>query len=159
METDYSDDHLEEFLKNMRSKLPTLESFTNSFKNIGYSNHWPIYEDSKCKDRCQLILNLIEKYISNREVNLQVTIEHILPDCKGIENAQIGNLFLLEKSLNERCNDKPIEEKYDIYNESVLMCPRGFVKRYREKPFNPEKRTEFLAKLLYSNVLGITEQE
>lgn len=159
LETDYSDDHLEEFLKNMRSKLPTLESFTNSFKNIGYSNHWPIYEDSKCKDRCQLILNLIEKYISNREVNLQVTIEHILPDCKGIENAQIGNLFLLEKSLNERCNDKPIEEKYDIYNESVLMCPRGFVKRYREKPFNPEKRTEFLAKLLYSNVLGITEQE
>lgn len=159
LETDYSDDHLEEFLKNMRSKLPTLESFTNSFKNIGYSHHWPIYEDSKCKDRCQLILNLIEKYISNREVNLQVTIEHILPDCKGIENAQIGNLFLLEKSLNERCNDKPIEEKYDIYNESVLMCPRGFVKRYREKPFNPEKRTEFLAKLLYSNVLGITEQE
>lgn len=93
LETNFSDDNLEEFLKNMRSKLPTLEAFTNSFKNIGYSHCWPIYSDSKCKDRCQLVLNLIEKYISNRDVNLEVTIEHILPDSNGIENTQIGNLF------------------------------------------------------------------
>ncbi len=38
LETNFSDDNLEEFLKNMRSKLPTLEAFTNSFKNIGYSH-------------------------------------------------------------------------------------------------------------------------
>lgn len=117
----------------MRSKLPTLEAFTNSFKNIGYSHCWPIYSDSKCKDCCQLVLNLIEKYISNRDVNLEVTIEHILPDSNGIENAQIGNLFLLEENLNRRCKNKSLEDKYNIYNESALMCPKGFVQRYKER--------------------------
>lgn len=159
LETNFSNDNLEDFLKNMRSKLPTIESFTNSFKNIGYSHHWPIYEDQKCKERCQLVLNLLEKYISRRDVNLEVTIEHILPDSDGIENSQIGNLFLLEEALNRRCENKSIEEKYDIYNESVLMCPRGFVQRYKGKVFNPENRTEFLSKFLYNNILGIPDQQ
>lgn len=159
LETNFSDDNLEEFLKNMRSKLPTLEAFTNSFKNIGYSHCWPIYSDSKCKDRCQLVLNLIEKYISNRDVNLEVTIEHILPDSNGIENAQIGNLFLLEENLNRRCKNKSLEDKYNIYNESALMCPKGFVQRYKGKTFNPVNRTEFLSKLIYNNILGIPDEQ
>lgn len=159
LETNFSDDNLEEFLKNMRSKLPTLEAFTNSFKNIGYSHCWPIYSDSKCKDRCQLVLNLIEKYISNRDVNLEVTIEHILPDSNGIENAQIGNLFLLEENLNSRCKNKSLEDKYNIYNESALMCPKGFVQRYKGKTFNPVSRTEFLSKLIYNNILGIPAEQ
>lgn len=158
LETDFSEENLNEFINNMRSKFPTLESFSNSFRNLGYSHHWPVYEDSKCKERCHLVLNLIEKYISGRDINLDVTIEHILPDADGIENAQIGNLFFLEELLNRRCKDRPLAEKYDIYNESVLSCPRGFVNRYRGKEFRPENRTEFLAKFLYNSVLGIPDQ-
>ena len=129
--------------------------FINSFKNVGWSNHWGIYQDSQSKERCKLVLNLIEKYISNREINMAVTIEHILPDHIQIENAQIGNLFLLEEPLNRRCSDKPLRDKFDIYDESALMCPRGFVRRYRDKEFNPVERTIFLAKLVYNNILGI----
>lgn len=158
IETNFSDTLLEESLNSMRSKLPTLESFKNSFKNVGWSHHWPIYEDSKNKERCQLVLALIEKYISGRDLNMCVTIEHILPDAECIDNAQIGNLFYLEDHLNERCKDKPLNEKMDIYNESVLECPRGFVRRYTGKNFSPEGRTAFLAQLLYNNVLGIPNQ-
>lgn len=98
---------------------------------------------------------MIEKYISNREINIPVTIEHILPDCENIENAQIGNLFYLEKSLNEQCADKKLEEKIEIYEKSSLMAPVGFTKRYKNKDFKPQSRTDFLAKLIYNNVLRI----
>lgn len=91
----------------------------------------------------------------NEEVNMDVTIEHILPDCQSVENAQIGNLFLLEEPLNHRCEDKPLFEKFPIYDESSLMCPRGFTKRYQHKEFKPAERTTFLARFIYNNVLGI----
>ena len=114
-----------------------------------------MYDDSKGKERCKLILELIEQYISGREVNMDVTIEHILPDCQSLENAQIGNLFLLEESLNRRCADKPLSEKFSIYNESALMCPRGFTQRYQNREFKPAERTAFLARFIYNNILGI----
>lgn len=158
IETAFTSDTIEDCLNALRSKLPTLELFTNSFKNVGWSHHWPIYEDPKAKERCSLVLNLLEKYVSGREVNLEVTIEHVLPDADSIENAQIGNLFLLEENLNRRCGNKPLAEKYKIYQESVLQCPHGFVRQYAEKHFDPYDRTKFLARLLYNSILGIPEQ-
>ncbi len=158
LENEYTVVKLEECVKNLKSKLPSLESFTNSFKNVGWSNHWGIYQDSRNKDRCKIVLELLEEYVSNRTINIDVTIEHILPDSDSIENAQIGNLFYLEGNLNERCSDKKLLEKYDIYNESSLMCPHSFVQRYREKEFVPYNRTEFLAKLIYNNILNIPDQ-
>ena len=157
IENNFSYEILDECLSKMRTKLPTLESFINSFKNVGYSHHWDIYRDSKNKDRCQLVLALLEKYISGRDINMNVTIEHILPDSESIDNAQIGNLFYLEECLNKQCDNKQLEEKMDIYKKSVLQCPQGFVQRYKDKEFRPEKRTEFLAKVLYNNVLGIMD--
>ena len=158
IETDFSTDKIDECISSLRAKLPTLASFTNSFKNIGYSNHWGLYSDSKSKERCKLILELIEQYISGREVNIPVTIEHILPDSQSSDNAQIGNLFLLEESLNHRCKDKPLAEKLPIYRESALMCPRGFIQHYKGKEFSPENRTIFLARFIYNNILGIDPQ-
>lgn len=159
IETEFSAEKLDECMSSLKGKLPTLSSFTNSFRNIGFSNHWDIYNDSKGKERCKLILELIEKYVSNREINMEVTIEHILPDSESIENATIGNLFFLERTLNERCAAKPFEEKCEIYKESSLMCPRGFAQRYQGKNFHPADRTDFLAKLIYNSVLGIPDQE
>lgn len=155
IETEYSDSKVKECIKALNEKLPTLDSFINTFKNIGWSNHWGIYKDSKIKERCQLILEIIEKYVANREINMQVTIEHVLPDCERIENAQIGNLFYLEENLNRQCATKPLEQKIDIYDKSSLASPKGFAKRYRNKTFNPADRTVFLAKLIYNNILEI----
>jgi len=155
IENEYSDSKIQECIKALNEKLPTLDSFTNSLKILGWFNHWGRYKDSKNKERCQLVLEMIEKYISNREINIPVTIEHILPDCENIENAQIGNLFYLEKSLNEQCADKKLEEKIEIYEKSSLMAPVGFTKRYKNKDFKPQSRTDFLARLIYNNVLRI----
>lgn len=158
LEKDYSNEKLEEIKTNLRNKLPTFDMFKNSFRTIGYSHHWKSYDDTRNKDRCQLVLSLIEEYVSNRAINMPVTIEHILPDSESVENAQIGNLFYLEETLNHRCDNKTLDEKLDIYNESSLMCPKGFASRYKGKYFDPAKRTDFLARLIYNNVLNITEE-
>ena len=156
IETDFSNKSLDICIDALRKKLPTLESFTNSFKNLGWSNHWSLYTDSKNKERCHLVLNLLEKYVSNRDINIPVTIEHILPDSDSVENAQIGNLFLLEENLNRRCGNKNLKEKINVYKESSLASPRGFVDRYSDKEFNPFNRTQFLAKFVYNNILDVS---
>lgn len=139
--------------------LKYLYKFFVCYKIIGEENSNKlsdtIYKDSRSKERCQLILAILEKYVANREINIPVTIEHILPDCERIENAQIGNLFYLEENLNQQCADKTLEQKIDIYEKSSLTSPKGFAKRYRNKSFNPEDRTVFLARLIYNNVLEI----
>lgn len=154
IENGFSDTILLECINSFKQKIPPLQSFINSFRNLGWSNYDGIYRDSKNKERCKLVLELIEKYVSNREINLEVTIEHIFPDSQGIKNAQIGNLFLLERTLNDRCGSKPLNLKFDIYDESSLSCPKRFVHRYRNEPFEPADRTDFLAKFVYNNVLG-----
>lgn len=155
IENNFSDEELEKCISSFKEKLPTLKSFTNSFKNIGFSRKWEIYNDSKAKERCKLVLALIEKYISNRDINIDVTIEHILPDCDCIENAQIGNLLFLESNLNKQCATKSLEEKIEIYQKSMLQGPRNFAQRYRNKQFIPSERTNFLAKVIYNNILDI----
>jgi uncharacterized protein with ParB-like and HNH nuclease domain len=155
IENDYSDNVIQECIAALKEKMPTLDVFTNSLKNLGWSNHWGIYKDSKKKERCQVVLEMIEEYISDREINIPVTIEHILPDCECIGNAQIGNLFYLEESLNKQCADRKFEEKIEIYEKSSLMSPLGFAKRYKNKNFNPDDRTVFLAKLIYNNILRV----
>ena len=85
------------------------------------------------------------------------TIEHILPDSEGIENSQIGNLIPLEDSLNRRCESKPLSDKYTIYKESCFTSARKITERYEETDFNASQRTEFLAKLIYNNILEFNQ--
>ena len=155
IENDFSDGLIQDCINALKEKMPTLESFTNSLKNLGWSNHWGIYKDSRKKERCRLVLELIEEYVSQRELNISVTIEHVLPDCERIENAQIGNLFCIEEALNRKCADKSLSEKIKIYEKSSLMIPVAFATRYRNQEFNPDNRTVFLAKLIYNNILHI----
>ena len=93
MEQSYSDNILQEFANNLKSKLPGYEWFLNIFKTIGYSKHYDLYKDKKSKDRVIIVLEIIEKYLSQREDIQKFTIEHILPDSESIEHATIGNLI------------------------------------------------------------------
>ena len=93
LETALSPQVLEECLDSMRKRLPTLESFTNNFKELCWSHHWDVYADAKNKERCQLVLAVLEEYSSSRAINLSVTIEHILPDADSILIAPIISFF------------------------------------------------------------------
>ena len=157
IEEKYSDKLLQEFADNLKNKLPSYDWFLNAFKNVGWSDHHDLYKGDKNKKRVQIILEVIEKFMSQSHNVHEFTIEHIIPDSAGIENAQIGNLIPLEVRLNDRCGAKPIEEKLLIYCESGFATARGIAQRYKDKNFVPASRTEFLAKLMYHNILELNQ--
>ena len=157
LEENYSDDLLQEFANNLKGKIPSYEWFLNSFKNVGWSKHFGLYTGDKNKKRVQVVLEVIEKFISQRKEIYEFSIEHMLPDSEDIRNSQIGNLIPLEEHLNNNLGDKPLEEKWNIYSRSAFSSCRGVAERYSEKRFDPAQRTEFLAKLMYNNVLALNQ--
>ena len=124
---------------------------------MGWSNHTELFRGSDNKDRVKVTLEIIEKFITQRFDIGEFTIEHILPDSQGEENAHIGNLIPLEQKLNELCEDKDLEQKYDIYDKSSFQTARGIKNRYKGKVFKPTDRTEHLAKLVYNNILELNQ--
>lgn len=157
LENEYSDETLQAFASSLKRKIPGLEWFTNAFRNIGWSKHFDLYKGEKCKNRVQIILEVIEMFVSQNNGINDFTIEHILPDSEGIENSQIGNLIPLEDSLNRRCGSKPLSDKYTIYKESCFTSARKITERYGRTDFNASQRTEFLAKLIYNNILEFNQ--
>lgn len=125
IETDFSAGKLDECMSSLKGKLPTLDSFTNSFRNIGFSNHWDIYNDSRGKERCKLILELIEKYVSNREINMEVTIEHVLPDCESIENQRLETYSFWNGNLMSDVRQSHLKRNARYIKNLHLCAPEG----------------------------------
>ena len=157
LEDSYSDELLQEFANNLKRKIPSYEWFLNAFKNVGWSNHYDLYKGEKNITRVQIILEVIELFVSQAHNAHDFTVEHILPDSDGITNAQIGNLIPLEDALNRSCANKSLTDKCDFYEKSSFTSARGIATRFREKPFDPSKRTEYLAKLMYNNILELNQ--
>ncbi len=156
LEARCTDELLDEFISNLKSKIPSVDWFINAFRNIGWSNHWGLYKDSAAKQRAKLVLEVLEKHLSNCNLDIDYTIEHIYPDSEHEDNAKIGNLIPLEQTLNERCKKKPLNEKILIYEESGFYTVRGIAKKYKSKhKFDIDKRTDYLAKLFYDEILAI----
>lgn len=157
IESEYSDNLLQEFATGLKRKLPGYDWFLNAFKNIGWSKHYDLYKGDKNKNRVQIVLEVIEKFVSQRDEIQDFTIEHMLPDADDISNSQIGNLIPLEERLNRRCGTKPLIEKYKIYRESGYTSSRNVAKMNNGKEFHAEKRTEFMAKLMYNSILELNQ--
>ena len=157
LEDSYSDELLQEFANNLKRKIQSYEWFLNAFKNVGWSNHYDLYKGEKNKTRVQIILEVIELFVSQAHNAHDFTVEHILPDSDGITNAQIGNLIPLEDALNRSCANKSLTDKCGFYEKSSFTSARGIATRFREKPFDPSKRTEYLAKLMYNNILELNQ--
>ena len=157
LEENYSDEVLQEFATDLKGKLPGYEWFLNAFKNIGWSKHFGLYTGDKNKKRVQVVLEVIEKFVSQRNEVSEFSIEHMLPDAEDIKNSQIGNLIPLEEKLNGNLGKKPLSEKWDVYEKSTFFSCRGVVKQYKSKSFDPQKRTEFLAKLIFNNILELNQ--
>ena len=134
--------------------MPTKTEFRNTFKLIGYSNHCEYYHDSKNKQRAEMALSILEQIKSGRVEIPELTIEHILPDSQDRENAIIGNLMPLEKNINSLCDDKPLEDKISLYENSNFTTARNVANRYRNNPtsFNVYTRTTRMADELYDEI-------
>lgn len=157
LEDEYHNNTLFDFAQSLKNKLPSFVWFSNAFSNLGWSNHTDIFSGEKNKTRAQIVLEIIEMYVSQRFSIDDYTIEHILPDSSGELSAHIGNLIPLEKALNDRCGAKSLAEKLQIYSESNFRSARGISERCANGEFDPNRRTDFLARLVYNNILQLDQ--
>lgn len=147
-----ADETLQAWRASFREKLPSEESFNKSFLALGWSHTYAPFEGPRNKDRCKVILELLERSKSNVTEIGDYTIEHILPDAEDDAHASIGNLLLLEEVLNQRCKDKPLSEKLGIYAQSGFATTRGFAARYANKEFKIDSRALFMARTIFALV-------
>lgn len=62
-----------------------------------------------------------------------------------------------ELRLNDKCGSKSLVEKYAIYADSDFITARHIAQRYKGKEIDIASRTEFLCKLVYNNILELTQ--
>lgn len=154
LEREYSEEKITLLKSELQGKIPNERFFITAFQNLGYSKHSSVFSTESKKKKVKIVLRLLEEYWGNNTIDLDFTIEHILPDSQNEENARIGNLLPLEKRLNERCGEKSLSEKVSIYQESTLLSVRKFLETRKKKPdFDLEDRTERLASLFYHHIL------
>ena len=144
---------LDDWKRSFNEKLPSKETYRTNLLSLGWSHTWPLYSETKFKERCKLVLVLLEELKSGVRVTEEFTIEHVLPDSQSQENSIIGNLLMLEDRLNEKCKDKSLEEKLPIYAESRFATTRAFAKRYADSNFDVMKRVDFIAKDLFEMIV------
>lgn len=157
LENSFSMDMLKSFIESLNKRFPNKDAFINSFRNVGWSHHTTFYSGTRSKDRVKIVLEVLEKNKSGRDI-IEYTLEHILPDSEGEENALVGNILPLEQDLNKRCENKKLQEKIPIYKESNFAITRGFANWYEDNPgrYSPKQRTDFLAGLLYEYIQNRT---
>lgn len=150
LERTYRDvETLKAWKESFLEKLPAKETFVKRLSALGWSHvHMP-YKGNKNKDQCKVVLELLERERCEDVTLGDYTIEHILPDSASEDNAQIGNLVMLEERLNTLCGNGSFESKLPILAESRFATTRGFVSRYTDKSFDPASRTDYLAKHIY----------
>ncbi|WNG29898.1 DUF262 domain-containing protein [Cystobacter fuscus] len=134
--------------------VPSDGEFKQAFKQAG----------SVTVARAKYLLAMLERaYLASLNQSTEglpdwtsktATIEHILAKSKHGSDAglsllvdELGNLTLLEKSYNKGLEDKPFEEKTDIYKMSKfnLTALIGEYGQWTKAQF--DERTEFLAGL------------
>lgn len=157
IENEYSRDVLKNFLQHLKDRMPTKTEFRNTFKLIGYSNHYDFFHDNKNKQRAEMALRILEQIKSGQAAVPPFTIEHILPDSQIRENAYVGNLIPLEVNLNSLCGNRSLEEKIQIYKNSNFATARNVANRYENNTssFNVSSRSIKMADELYDEISRI----
>ncbi|MBX9867492.1 MAG: DUF262 domain-containing HNH endonuclease family protein [Burkholderiales bacterium] len=131
--TMYSFVKLKLFIAELKLKLPSEEEFKIHMLEKRYSNHNKKYKNSK---EIREFFNIIEFYKSKKinSFNLltdpHYNIEHILSDDGNVPSVNIGNLVVIEETLNTKCRSKSFNEKIEIYKSSSLVVLQNFCKLY-----------------------------
>lgn len=137
------------------------QKFISKFIQIEYSSK------TNNMDKNQLRKNAITKYAiykleeklseehSTNFDTISATIEHIIPESIN-ENElifSIGNLILLERNLNEECQDYDFQKKCTIYKKSKFHSARLFLEKYsNNKEFPIQDRARVIGEEIYSRI-------
>lgn len=150
-----SNEIIKEFLYDaFEDRFPTYQDFEEGFAGLKYSK-----KNISSNTIAKYAVKKISQHYSGRETFWNdSSIEHIInEDSDNPSTLLIGNLIDLELQLNERAEDKNIDDKLKIYSDSQYEQVTTFSEEYNEKPFDFEeidKRNKILARYYYETIFG-----
>ena len=153
LENCYSADVVESMKKSMCLKMPLKNNFILNIKRICYSNQVKAYNGSRKRENAAAVLELLERIENYNGDFSEATIEHCNPDSASNQNVEIGNLILLESVLNNKCKDKPLKDKIEIYKDSKFKLPHLIYDIFKKEGLlDIGKRTNSIAEILYNYI-------
>lgn len=130
--------------------IPPEEQFTNNFVELCFKK-----KTSPSNMKCKYILQRLNCYYQNKEVfEDDSSIEHILPECEGNMAINIGNLIMLEGSLNVEADAMSYKDKLEVYKKSNYNWVREFVNVHSDwDEIKVKDRAKNMAHIFYNKVL------
>ena len=131
--------------------FPSFSKFSEGFAKFSFSK-----ERLSGNIKAKYALYKLNSVYTGDEIFAQgMTIEHIIPEELSIANRTIGNLILLESSLNSECGNQDYQSKKLVYQKSRSPWVNAFIEKYPEwNEQQLEKRSIQLAKEYYEKVFG-----
>lgn len=131
---------------------PVYQDFKDAFVSLSFSK-----KDHPDNLKVRYIINKLSCYYSENGQEVfpdDGSIEHILPESSGMNALNIGNLILLERTLNENADNKEYVIKKEDYRKSAYKWIKEFLDEHDDwKVDDIEKRAENMADVFYNNIL------
>lgn len=142
---------ISELISELDSIYIPYKDFEEKFVLLTYTK-----KDNISNMKTKYAINKIASYYEGKEVfEDDGSVEHILPESADERNLNIGNLILLEQSLNEDADDSDYCDKIEVYKGSKYKWIQAFIVDNDE--WNNEKvvaRSKELAAFYYTKILG-----
>lgn len=143
----------EQLIDKLDALFPPYTEFEKGFTVLKYSGKKELTSNMKVK----YIVNHINNYYSKtKESALDGSVEHIVSESEGEESQNIGNLILLEASINSSAGNEPYEiKKTDYYVNSNYKWIKQFIVEHEKWDISmAESRAVAMAELYYTKILG-----
>lgn len=134
----------------LKKLVPTEEQFTERFVELCYTK-----KSTPSNMKCKYALLKLNCYFQKKDTfEDDSSIEHILPESEGGNANNIGNLILLESSLNTEADNKDFADKIPIYKKSNYVWVKQFTTNHHllEK-YVIQDRAKQMASLYYNSFI------
>lgn len=140
---------LEDLYEKLEKLYPTYEEFEKCFIKLSYSSKDSNPDNLKSKYSINIYHCLSEKNKYSLFPD-DGSIEHILPESRGANSLNIGNLIVLETDINGECGSLNYSDKIDWYSKSKYKCVKDFIDVHTDWTENEiEDRAKAIAHDIY----------
>ncbi len=131
--------------------FPSFNKFEEAFVQFSFSKE-KLPGNLKAK---YALYKLNSVYSGDDNFTQGLSVEHIAPENKAVANRSIGNLILLEDSLNGEAGEKDYQSKKTVYAKSKNQWVADFMSENVDWDASKfEKRSKEMAKDFYEKVFG-----
>jgi len=137
----------------LNTLFPGFDQFSKGFVSLNYTRKTKL-NNVKTKYAIQKL----NSFYDNKDVfSDNGSIDHIVPESTGENSFNIGNLIILEETLNEEAGDQSYLQKKKVYLKSSYSWINKFVEANEVwTKANIEQRAIDLSKIYYRDILGKT---